>query len=75
MFALAVLLPAFLGLNWIDESGRAESLEPPVRVSSVARGKIGEMSGARWTVYKRETARSPGRPRARTSSSCRWSSR
>ncbi|MBE1533328.1 hypothetical protein [Actinomadura algeriensis] len=52
--ALAVLLPVLLGLHWIDESGRAESLDAPVRVSSVAKGKIGELLGARWTVYKRE---------------------
>ncbi|WP_233618042.1 hypothetical protein, partial [Actinomadura sp. WAC 06369] len=53
---LAVLLPGLLGLYWVDETGRAESLEPPVKVSSVARGKIGELVGARWTVYKRESA-------------------
>ena len=52
---LAVLLPALLGIHWIDESDRAESLEPPVRVSSVANGRIGEMLGARWTVYRRDT--------------------
>ncbi|MFD0902545.1 hypothetical protein [Actinomadura sediminis] len=58
--ALAVLLPGLLGLYWVDETGRAESLEPPVKVSSVARGEIGELAGARWTVYKRESAPLPG---------------
>lgn len=60
--ALAVLLPSLLGLYWVDETGRAEDLEPSVKVSSVARGKIGELAGARMTVYKRESAPRPGAP-------------
>lgn len=54
VLALVCLLPAFLGVQWLDETNRAESLEPPVKVSSIADGKVGELVGARWTLGERK---------------------
>lgn len=54
--AVAVLLPAFLVLKWVDQSdGAQQNLKPPEKVTSVAHGAVGHLADAQWKVVSRGT--------------------
>jgi hypothetical protein len=57
--ALATLLPAFLGLKWMDEADSVQkNLKPPEKVTTVPHGQTGTLADAQWKVVARQ-ARAP----------------
>ncbi|TDD31443.1 hypothetical protein E1287_26360 [Actinomadura sp. KC06] len=55
--ALICAVPAFLALQWVDETnGIQKNLKPPEKVTSVQPGQVGEMLGAQWKEIGRQQA-------------------
>ncbi|MFI0410720.1 hypothetical protein [Actinomadura sp. 3N508] len=55
--ALLCVVPAFLVVQWVDETnGIQKHLKPKEKVTSVQPGQIGELIGAQWKVIGRQQA-------------------
>lgn len=55
--ALTMVVPALLAFHWVDETRNVRGhLDPPERVTVVAKNGIGQLAGVRWRVLERRSA-------------------
>ncbi|GLZ14655.1 hypothetical protein Acsp04_48900 [Actinomadura sp. NBRC 104425] len=61
--ALVTLLPALVGLHWLDDTRNIQQrLERPEKPTTVAKGKVGVLADTRWLFVRRTVARAPLNP-------------
>lgn len=61
--ALAALLPALIGVRWLDDTRNIqERLERPEKPTVVAKGKVGTLAETRWLFVRRTVGPAPLNP-------------
>ncbi|MEU6036195.1 hypothetical protein ABZ801_12375 [Actinomadura sp. NPDC047616] len=61
--ALVTLLPALVGLHWLDDTRNIQQrLERPEKPTVVAKGGVGTLAGTRWLFVRRTVTKAPLNP-------------
>lgn len=61
--ALVTLLPALVGLHWLDDTRTIQQrLERPEKPTTVAKDKVGVLADTRWLFVRRTVAQAPLNP-------------